>query len=965
MKFFTLNLLFLVCTVRPAMAQMPLFSRHSVKDISGVRFTTILQERRGWLWFGAKNGLFRYDGMAYQPVGLPDTLGSVEVSAIFESADRLWVGFENGSIGFLYPGTAFFPAQTEQIEGEQTRPTQLERWLPEEGTPKVPIRSFAEDPSGGFWFGTYGEGLYCWKNQRLYQFNKADDGLASDDIYALACDGLGRIWVATDGGVSICTMNEPGRKTVQNLGVAQGLQDEIISTLLPDQQGNIWLGAYDGGVSRFNVHSSRFDFSTPGWSLGSVSSLAWYADAELWVGTTENGLVRLIVPTGAISLLPDNDPLRHANTLTLLKDREGLLWTLADQGIPWSANVRLGMLELASTNVQALCVDSKSRLWTGTSEGLFLQVDGQNRQMLSGRQNVIALAEMPDGTLWAGTFGNGVFILSPDGKVQRHLTERDGLINGSVLSIAGDGQFAWLATLGGVTALDLREGHFEHFAHQDELGTNYIYKVFVDRQKRVWFGTDGKGLSVLMDGSFHHFNEAAGTPLKTIYAITQDLSGDIWFSTEGDGLFRYNGQDFQRYTPANRLHSLAITGLELAGDGELLVAYEDGFDLVNPATGHVNFFETGEMSTAEINLNALCRDGFGNVWMGAQHGIIRLANYQESFLYDPQTSLIEVTVFLKPVDFVNKKSFDYNQNYFIFNFTGLWYANPEAVRYRYRLDNVDIDWKVTKDHLASYPNLPPGRYTFRVQATEHGAFEGTPEALYTFVIQPPIWARWWFIGLCCIGFGGLLYAFVTNREARLRRESRLKRESVESQFAALKSHINPHFLFNSFNTLITIIEENPKIAVEYVEHLADFYRKMMVYREKDLISLQEEMELVRNFDFLLKKRFEDGYRLVMHVNGRPGQIMPLTLQMLVENAVKHNVITQSHPLTVEISVDPDDPHYLRVRNNIQRKIKPEPSTHFGLQSLINRYKLLGELPIVVVETTDYFTVKVPIIKPEN
>ncbi|MCB0544582.1 MAG: histidine kinase, partial [Saprospiraceae bacterium] len=166
------------------------------------------------------------------------------------------------------------------------------------------------------------------------------------------------------------------------------------------------------------------------------------------------------------------------------------------------------------------------------------------------------------------------------------------------------------------------------------------------------------------------------------------------------------------------------------------------------------------------------------------------------------------------------------------------------------------------------------------------------------------------------------------------------------------------FLFNSFNTLITIIEENPGVAVEYVEHLSDFYRSIIAYREHDFISLQEEMTLVHNFDFLLKKRYENGFVLVDRLNGQTGLIMPLTLQLLVENAVKHNVISASRPLTIEIFSDNDG--YIVVRNNIQPKIKPEPSTHFGLQSLIYRYRLLGDRPVLVEDNVAFFTVKVPI-----
>ena len=118
------------------------------------------------------------------------------------------------------------------------------------------------------------------------------------------------------------------------------------------------------------------------------------------------------------------------------------------------------------------------------------------------------------------------------------------------------------------------------------------------------------------------------------------------------------------------------------------------------------------------------------------------------------------------------------------------------------------------------------------------------------------------------------------------------------------------------------------------------------------------MELVKSFSFLLQKRYEEGFRLVTRLQNQTGQVMPLALQMLVENAVKHNIISVSKPLTVEIFSENDG--YITVRNNIQKKIKPEPSTHFGLQSLLHRYQLLGEKPVIVEDNAAFFTVKIPL-----
>jgi len=941
--------------------------------------TVVFQDSHGWLWCGAEKGLFRYDGLSFQPIGLADTFANAQVTALFESQGQIWAGFSNGAIGHISISGNFQPALTGDAEAEKKYAPHLVLWQIEEGLPSEKITAFAEDRSGGFWFGTYGEGLYVWKNDRLYQFNTEDDGLASNDIYSLASDAQGRIWAATDAGISICSMPETGKKLVQNLGIAEGLPDEIVTTLLADKQGDIWAGTQEKGILRFDVATLKPSFQTKNWAFEEVTCLAMFGSRELWVGTGRDGLVRIDLASGNARALPEEHALRHVKTYSLCKDREGLLWAVLDKGALYSANVRFGFWQSGFSNVQALLVDRQGRFWAGCQEGLFLQrnavplhkprnavplhnprnaVPGYSEFKNVLSQNVISLWESPTGEIWAGTFGNGVFVLDRQGRVLRQFSERHGLANGSVLSIGGDGQKVWLATLGGVSAMGA-DGN-GNLQVQAELGTSYVYKVFTDSRGRVWFGTDGKGLAVMESGALRFFAEASGTLLKTIYSITEDKQGRIWFSTDREGLFCYDGNKFQRFTKANGLHSQKITGLAADGNGLIVIGYDDGFDLLNPErVDHLMFCDASiGAPNVGVNLNALCRDGLGNVWLGSEDGIVRSAAFDEMFVDDPKPGITAVSVLLKSVDFLNTSTFSHSDNYFIFNFAGLWFTNPESVSYRYKLEGYDPDWKVSKDHLASYPSLPPGRYTFRVQTSEHGNFEKVPEASWSFTIKTPYWQRWWFVLLCLAAATGLLMAFVRSREASLRREAQLNRERVESQFEALKSQINPHFLFNSFNTLITIIEENPRVAVEYVEHLSDFYRNIIVYRERNFISLQEEMELVNSFSFLLQKRYEKGFRLVSSLNGKAGQVMPLALQMLVENAVKHNVISASKPLTVEIFSENDG--YVTVRNNIQKKIKPEPSTHFGLQSLVNRYQLLGERPVIVEDSGEFFTVKVPI-----
>lgn len=965
--FLWLQFMFLCPNVQ---AQNPVFRPHSIQEFGYSHLTTVFQDSSGWIWLGAAGGLFRYDGIRYQSVQLPDSLRKHSVTALFETRNRIWVGFDNGIIGFLPANTLFLPginpAKNDAVEYVAT----LQVWQPEEGLPSKSITAFSDDGQGGFWFATYGEGIYCAKNGHIYQFDRADDGLLNDDIYTITRDGRGRIWAATDGGICICSMPEPGRKVIEHLTVEQnGLPDAIITALATDVNGNVLIGAYERGVCRYNLADQKIDFTTTAWTFGAVHALVAFGNDEIWAGTSNKGLIRIDAFAGSITPLDVKSPLARAKINSMFKDREGLLWVVSDKGYLSSGNMHFGCIETSFSDIQAIWMDGRNRLWVGAKSGLFLRENNQFRRILPEDCNIISIWEAPNGQIWAGSFGDGIFLIDPSGHVFQHLKEGNALRNGSVLSISGDEHGVWLATLGGVFLAQRKsDGSVGAIRLQNELGSSYVYKVFTDSKGRTWFGTDGKGLVLLENQTFRYFQRTDTIPLKTIYSITEDASGRLWFSTDRDGLFSYDGTKFEHYTEADHLHSKAIVGLATDINGQLVVAYEDGFDLLNTVRGnHVIFCDASVGApVSETNLNALCTDARGHVWVGSSSGLVRIAAYRESFLNDPRPSLTSVSLFSRPFDFLHKNIFQHNENYFVFNFTGFWYTDPEIVRYRYKLDGFDPDWKISKDHLASYPNLPSGNFTFRLQTTEHGNFEHVPEVSWAFSIRQPFWTRWWFVLLGILMTIGLVYIFIRTRETQMQKDAMLKREMLESQFATLKSQINPHFLFNSFNTLITIIEENPNLAVEYVEHLSDFYRSIIVYRERDLISIEEELNLVRDFGFLLRKRYEDNFRMIMNVPVSSGQIMPLTLQTLVENAVKHNIISTARPLDLEIFLENGD--CLVVQNNIQRKIKPEPGTHFGLQSLVKRYQLLGQRPVTVTDDGQKFTVRVPLIRtnrPKN
>lgn len=208
-----------------------------------------------------------------------------------------------------------------------------------------------------------------------------------------------------------------------------------------------------------------------------------------------------------------------------------------------------------------------------------------------------------------------------------------------------------------------------------------------------------------------------------------------------------------------------------------------------------------------------------------------------------------------------------------------------------------------------------------------------------------------------------VYSFIQWKENLVKNE-KLQKENTRAQLEVLKNQVNPHFLFNSINTLISVIPEDPEIAVEFAENLSSVYRYVLQIRDKELIELQEEMESIEAYKYLLKIRFGD--QLIFHIEDSGDMsgkyIVPLSVQMLIENCIKHNIISKSKSLEIKIQFKDD---YLIVINSIQPKMRVEESTKIGLRNIQKRYELLVQKSIDIIRNDEFFEVHLPIIKIEE
>ena len=928
-----------------------------------IKILTLTKKKNGYIYVGTSNGLYKFDGIKFILIPFKNPVTNSSITAIFEdNFSQLWIGMESGDIGKLSNGF-------------------VSLFNPEEGTPKKMITSFIQDKLNNIWFATNGEGLYFMEGKHLYNIN-TDDGLPDKYVHALALTGNGDVLAGTDQGLSICSVSGH-KKSIVNLTSKNGLPDNLVKVIIPANDNNFYIGMQDGGICMYDHTNKKFILSqTEPIKYGQVNAL-FVSTNKLWIGTENEGLLKQNGFSGVLN--PEIIGGGKNNINSIIQDNEGNIWLLVNNNeliktsgeqVSLVADYNEGDFE----KVHAILYDNQSDIFRSTPYGLIKYFNNNetkkqqifNIHELDVKTSITALYQDRNNHIWIGTMGKGIFILDETSGEYRKINEDPVFENGSVLSITGKGNEIFISSLEGAAHFSIPSDpsihapiHYKEFAGLNSIGTNYIYNIFQDSKGRIWFASDGKYISVLEKNKFINYNESNGIKDKVIYSITEDIKGNIWFSTHSDGIYKFDGKNFNNYSINDGLSDIDISAVKADHQGNILIVYKKGIDILNPETGQVSYLN-GNQGLKEINvqdLGTVAQDSSGSILVSTTDGIVcyhPLANA----VRQPRTILENVQLFFSDIDKDSLHTFSYNENSFSFSFTGLYYTDPEAIQYKYKLEGYDTHWLVTKDKTIPFPKLPPGKYKFRVRSSINQIFNDTDEGSFEFTIEKPYWTTWWFILLAIICIAGLLFWFIKLRERNVKKVGQLQQEKIKFQFETLRNQVNPHFLFNSFNTLITIIEDDPQMAVEYVEQLSDFFRNIVTYRDKDIITLKEELRLLDTYLFIQKKRFGSHLKLEINVSEEDqlqNFIPPLTLQLLGENAIKHNAVSKETPLLITINIADN---FIVVSNNINSRISQAEGAGMGLQNIVNRYNLLSKKSVIIKKSTEHFVVSLPTLKKQ-
>ena len=466
------------------------------------------------------------------------------------------------------------------------------------------------------------------------------------------------------------------------------------------------------------------------------------------------------------------------------------------------------------------------------------------------------------------------------------------------LSVAGDEEAAtpedefWLSTsLGGLYRHNIHTGKTIRFKQNDgpgQLPGNQLISMVHDPADPdfMWIGSMGSGLIKFnkRTSRCRIYTTKDGLPNNTVYAITAGINGRLWCSSN-KGIFSFDPQTekIRSFTSKdglpcdefNRFHFLQLP------DNRLTFGGVSGYAIFDPFKIPQDRFQPATVLTG-----------------------LRINNMP----VDPGTPGSPIAQAINSLD---KLELPYNQNFLTFEFAALEFNITEKLQYRYMLQGFDNSWiNAGTDNIAAYTNIPPGGYTFLINATNTAGEWSNLVKTIRILIRPPFWETWWFISLCIAAAAWLIYYLISQRIAAVRKEERQKRhfeqEALELKAQALRAQMNPHFIFNCLNSIKALIQEDSKQqAVNYLTLFSKLIRHQLNSAQPQ-ISLHEELETCKLYTQLESLRFSSKieYEFITEegIDTRSCMVPPLILQPFIENALWHGILPKgSGKVTIAVT----------------------------------------------------------------
>ncbi|WP_170069409.1 ligand-binding sensor domain-containing protein [Spirosoma pollinicola] len=1010
-SFFRLFLLFSwTCigsqTVYAQPVNLPLEFQH-IQESQGLSYNVInslLQDHDGYLWIGTYEGLNRFDGSHFTVFKASHRAGSLPNNIVHDlcqdKANDLWlatddgisrrdsrtgqfsairlVGTENlgrcmnilcdrkGRIWFSSLNKGLFrldPAtgQITQFKNDPAKPATL-------SGDYISKNGIVEDPQrDGLWLTTEQNGLNYLDINTGKFFNHKNNPeqlpvFRLHDTSALVLDGTDKL-LFSDNTDQRILVYDLVHKTITNsisLTSQTGRSAFPVGTIFVDRKHNLWISSwtytmFTAEAGSYKVREFFHDVARRTSIAGDFFWAGWQQnDGTIWLGTV-NG-ISYTNPGNAFYQIHDlarmHPSLAHKQGLTsFLEDEVGNWWF-------FSVDQELLKYESASgqLTVYSLPLPMRQTVWSGQTNLL----PGLNPDEIYIRQ------------------GKSVSIFN-----RRTRTFTPFPLPPSLFSHAADlrsmvrqGDWLWLfGTSDVIFRCYLPSGRWQTYPLPFGETKKYrVYSAGLDKTGRLWADVRDKGLIWFSAGQqrFVPFPvQQAGSGYADHLPFTTDAENRLWIPASGQGLLEVDPKrgTSRLWTDQDGLSTNECKAVCADAYGQIWMASLNKFSIINLARSSV------QNTTLALNESNI---GYTNYMFALRNGnlITTLKNYVVEFMphrinrqIAPASVLISTLTLPDTTMLVQAHSPAIRLGVSATNFS-ISYAVLNRVQqhyvYFYTLDGYDDHWvKADARTVANYTKIPGGDYTFRVKAVA-GKTETGETTLAVHIDTAFYNTRWFRMALLALllGLTYWLYLYRTRQTAQLHhfqiQTTRLERDKAQIQYQNLINHLNPHFLFNSLTSLNSLIITKPKDASQFLRKLSTIYRYILQNKDKELVSLQDELTFAQNYIDLQAARFGSDLQISINVDAAylTHRIVPVTIQNLLENAIKHNILDEESPLYIRIFTENNT---LFVANTLQKKDFVETSNKQGLASLKSLYGYLSGREISITQTDTEFTVAVPLL----
>lgn len=904
--FFLFFIILIRPSILPAQAYQFEFDRISIEEgLSQSSIFSILQDKRGFLWFGTQDGLNKYDGYKFtvfkhNPADSLSISDNWITSLCEDHNGDIWIGTSGG-------GLNRFNTVTEQFHYYMHK--ENDQMSQEYGH----IQAVLEDNEHNIWIGTDGGGLSkldlnTGKFTDFLHDDNNDSSISNNRIQTLLEDKNGNLWIGTvEGGLSLLKKKSREEGVFNNFRHLQkdpsSLSSNRILSLFEDSSGKIWIGT-DAGLNLYDPVNNQFyrfkNNPNNDYSLSNNVIYTIYEDINntLWIGT-DFGL-NFYNQTNDRFWHINHDP-SNPNSLsndlirTIYKDESGTVWVGTYGGglnhYDWRKKkfrhfkkVANDRNSLNDNNVWSILASRSGHLWIGTNKGIN-RINRNRRDNQVFRHNpfdpyslsddiVRVIYEDRQGDIWFGTNNGGLNKYNPlQKKFQRYMHHPDdslSISNNTIRSILEDKNgLLWIGTWGGLNLFDAEKDSFVYFIHDpdnpESISDNRVRCLLQDQDSTLWVGTY-KGLNKFdhSNGTFKHYmhnpEDTSSLSHDRVLALHQDKTGNIWIATYGGGLNKFDPktESFVVYTEKDGLSNDAVYGILEDEKGNLWMSTNKGISKFNPLTTSFRNFDVNDgLQSDEFNGGAYAKSTQGELFFGGINGYNAFIpdNITEN-KYIPPVVLTSFKLFDKEValdssiSIIKNVALSYNDNFFAFEFAALDYSNSEKNQYTYKLEGFDRDWINSGNRrYANYTNLDGGEYIFKVKGSNSDGLWNKAETTVFISIEPPIWGELWFR----LGSVLLILSIVYTAYSYRMRKVGKQQKYLEDQIAERTWEINQRNkqliyskketdnILNNVEEGIFLINKNFKIESQYSAALEIIFEEKILARRKFLELIENKV----------------------------------------------------------------------------------------------------------------------------